>query len=906
MVKNYFRIVLLLTLLSSGSLIAQQHDVWRQTDLNFSEVRHENKYQDKKEYQAFELELEDLKNRLHAGLHILNDAKQSKMEVRFPYKGRMVSFLVKESSVMHPDLAQKFPNNKSYSGRAVDNSSVKINFSVNALGLHAMIRDSSGKVYYIDPIRVKDQSNKRLYQLYNREDIVSPNKGFSCNIEQVEYSLQQGKTSVKNNDQKLRTYQLALAVTGEYSQFHIVDQNAEGASEAEQRTIVMSAMETALTRINALFLNDLAVQLQLTAGNEKLIYLDPDTDPYTNDQLGIMLNENQKNCDSTIGPENYDLGHVFSTYEEGGVTEAIGIVCRDGLKARAVTGSALPKGDRFYFDYVAHEFGHQFGAYHTFNGDLGYCDGSTNRTSSMEPGSGSTIMGYAGLCAEQNVQLQSDLYFHSVSIKEIGYFVSGAGESCAKVTALEDNRTAPSAAAGDDFTIPIGTAFKLVGKGEDADNDLLSYCWEQIDNLIGRVPPTGKDKIGTLYRSYPPVESETRYLPALKEMKNGLLSTRWEVTPEVSRELNFSLTVRDNNTEAGQVAMDELKVTVTDAAGPFKVISHNTSNLVLKQNSDQLVEWDVAGTDANGLNVSRVNILLSTDGGLSFPTVLASETNNDGSELIRLPFFTAGTCYIMVEAVDNFFFALNKKAFSIGENNNFCDDQTSFDAPLLIPDNDLGGVISSLTIEEDMYIEDLTVSVEIEHSKVSDVTIELESPEGTKSALLIKACSGRRSDIKVEFSDRGEVLSCNSSSPEISGVIKPVVPLTSFAGENARGKWKLKVVDSTINEVGSLLSWGITICSYDEVLAAKDFKLKGFNLYPNPTDDSFELSFDLKAAQVELILYDALGRSVLQKSFESNALRFRERIHTSHLKAGLYFLKIVHGKDVVMKRVLIK
>ena len=48
-----------------------------------------------------------------------------------------------------------------------------------------------------------------------------------------------------------------------------------------------------------------------------------------------------------------------------------------------------------------------------------------------------------------------------------------------------NSQNPPVADAGDDYTIPQGTAFKLVGSATDSDEeDVLTYTWEQVDDGV--------------------------------------------------------------------------------------------------------------------------------------------------------------------------------------------------------------------------------------------------------------------------------------------------------------------------------------------------------------------------------------------------------------------------------------
>ena len=914
MIKNYAKFFTVVLLIFSNFLFGQEKGIWRKINSSTIASSELKKTVNLKKFESFELKLEALATSLKSAPNRDNFNGKSSFTMEFPdMNGKLESYYVQEASVMHPDLAKKYPKNKSYIGVSIKDGSKKIRFSLNEIGLNAIIIDANGGIQFIEPLS-KDKKN---YKVFGRSEMEAQGD-FHCLTENMNFSYNKSQALKMTDDGTLRTYRLALAGTGEYSTYHINEQGAENGTDEEKKTVVLAAMTTAITRVNALFENDLAISLRLVANNDDLIYLDPDTDPYSNFEISMTPGQNQTNCDNVIKAENYDIGHVFTTNNISGVDQ-LGIVCKDGLKAKGSTGSTNPDSDNFYFDFVAHEFGHQFGANHTFNGDEGTCGDPKQRNpeKAVEPGSGSTIMAYAGYCFSQNVQLHSDLYFHITSIQEIREFVTnGAGSSCAEKTDLVLNKNAPIGSAGEDRTIPKGTPYKLTGTGSDADGDLITFTWEQIDNGITAIPPSPEAKTGALYRSVSPTTVAERYLPSLNTLRNGLISSTWEVTPEVGRQMNFMLTVRDNNTEAGRIFSDDLLVNVSDAAGPFMVTSQNFEDLVWMPNSQETITWDVAGTNVNGINVTKVNILLSTDGGRSFSTVLASDVPNDGSHPISVPNVNAPYCFIMVEAVGNIFFSVNKKRFSIGEFNEVCSFYASEDTPLPIPDNDPKGVTSTITIAENASVETVKVrlineinptvtSPGIIHTFLSDLVVTLESPQGTVVELFNRSCNSSE-DIMATFADDGADLTCNASNPGISGIKKPAQELSLFSGESIQGEWILTVTDYQGEDEGILEGWGLEICSSQSVLGVEDYTFDDFKLFPNPSDGIFTLKFRTEETDdVEIFVYDVLGRKIASKTYKNSINSFDEQINFSPLSKGIYMLRIKRGNRMSTRKIFI-
>lgn len=909
MVKNYSAYFTIFLLVFSSFLYGQQKKLWLPlTGAKISNSQIQGKIKLEK-YKAFDLRINEMKQTLLTAPGKEVRLSDSSLKMYFPdEKGNLISFLVKEAPVMHPDLAKKYPNNRSYIGVAEKDPLKRIRFSLNQIGLYAIVAKGSD-IQFIEPLG----KDKKSYRVYNRASLEVEDP-FNCFTRSLSQELKTGALYKDINDGKLRTYRLALAATGEYSQFHIDLQGANGGTDAQKKAVVLASMTTALTRINAVYENDLAIRLELVGNNDELIFLDPDTDGYTNDDGVAMLDENQSKCDNVIGNANYDIGHVFST--DGGGVASLGSVCISSRKAKGVTGSSNPIGDYFYFDFVAHEMGHQFGANHSFNGDDGSCAGDNrNDATAVEPGSGSTLMAYAGLCSSQNVQSRTDLYFHAISIDEIWTNITSGSGSCGTESNLILNNNAPIADAGADFLIPIGTPFVLEGFGSDADGDPISFGWEQVDNEITSVPPSPNATQGALYRSVGPTADPNRYLPNLMTISGGATSSKWEVTPNVSREINFRLTVRDNHPEAGQTDSDDLKVTVTDQAGPFLVTSQDEDNLVWSPNTSETITWDVAGTDGNGIDVTEVHIFLSTDGGLTFDTLLAGGVPNDGSQNIVVPSSKAPHCFVMIKASGNHFFAVNQQSFSIGYFNEICNQEEVAGAPLAlpIPDNDPNGVSSTITIDDNVIVENLTVKLidesgatsipGLKHTYLGDLVITLESPTGTVVELMAKACEAN-DDIEAVFTDEGQDLLC--SSP-VTGKVKPNEELSIFRGENAQGNWILNIVDTEDADTGTLESWGLEICSSEPSLGVNKYVFEDFTIYPNPSDGHITVRFRSEdAGDVHITVFDVLGRQVMRREFKNQSNRFEEQLDLSHVSGGIYILKVQRGNKVSSQKIRVK
>jgi hypothetical protein len=583
-------------------------------------------------------------------------AATSPLLLALPYPdGTDKLFRVEESPILEPELAARFPEIRTYVAQGIDDPTATARLSLTSLGFHAMVLSTSGTVL-IDPYRRWDD---RYVLSYFKADARKPaGADFHCDVK--DESPEEGEPArevppislAASSGTQLRTYRLALAATGEYSA-------AVCAPNPAAVACALNAMAVTMNRVDGVYEREVAIRMVLIANDNLIVYTDGNTDPYHNGDGSTMLGENQSNLNNVIGSANYDIGHVVST--GGGGVANLNVPCTSS-KARGVTGQPNPVGDSFDIDYVAHEMGHQFGGAHTFNGTTNKCNGNRSASSAYEPGSGTTIMAYAGICGAEDLQPHSDDTFHTRSFDQIVAFSTGStGSSCAVITST--GNLPPTVNAGAAFTIPKQTPFTLTGSASDPNGDPLTYMWEEVD--LGSAAPPNDDvaAVRPIFRSFVPLTVPSRTFPRLSDILNNV-ATLGESMSTRNRTMTFRMTARDNRVAGGGVNYASTTVTVNASAGPFVVTQPDTA-LTWAGNSGQTVTWNVAGTNVAPVSCANVAIDLSTDGGNTFPLSLAASTPNDGSQAVSIPNMPTSLARVRVSCVGNIFFDISNANFTI-------------------------------------------------------------------------------------------------------------------------------------------------------------------------------------------------------------------------------------------------
>ena len=602
-------------------------------------------------------------------------ASQTQVVMTLPMPdGTFARFRVEESPVMATELAARFPEIKTYRGRGLDDPTATTRLDVTPQGFHAIVLTSAGTII-IEPA---PNGSRGQYVSYDQRDAPQEAGAFSCQVLGAEQAQAQSKQLSRTGNAKplasgatLRTYRLALAATAEFTQTY--GGGTVGGA--------LSAVTTMVNAVNAIYERDLAIRLNLVANETSIIFTNAATDGYTSNDANAMLTQNQMILDQRIGAANYDLGmvmdgRVFGSQPgflfNGGANYQS--VCTNGRKgtAASILRSTEPSSIPGIY-VVAHELAHMLGALHTFNSTLDDCGPSRFQQNSYEVGSGSTLMGYRGgvlpdgsyfpICAGDDLR-STDTYFHVATIEQItDHTTFGNGSFCGVST--NTGNTQPNVDAGADYTIPANTPFTLTASGSDADNDALTYCWEQFD-LGAAGPPHTDNGDRPIFRSFAPVTNSTRTFPQLSDILSGT-QTFGESLPTTDRTMNFRVTLRDNHAGGGGVNTGAMRVNVVSGSGPF-MVTQPGAGASWPAGSTQTVNWNVANTSSAPINCATVRVLLSVDGGNSFPYVLATGISNNGAATITVPNAPTASARVKVEAAGNIFFNISLPNFTITPN----------------------------------------------------------------------------------------------------------------------------------------------------------------------------------------------------------------------------------------------
>lgn len=855
---------------------------------------------------------------------VANPYQHTQVQIEIPLpNGKFETFKVFNAPVMEPELAEKFPEINTYMVVAVSGHNYG-RIDLTPKGFHAMIFSLEGTVF-IDPYTA---TSNDFYISYYKKDFYTNKELSVCLHDELdlehdhqdtdeELSLEPENFTPKlTYGSELRRYRAAISATGEYTQFH-----------GGTVSLALAAIVTSLNRISGVYERDFSITFQLVANNDLIIFTNPNTDPFTstgNNIAGQLIQENPTVIGNAIGSANYDIGHVFATVGSGLASQ--GVCGNNNNKARGVTGIANPIGDPYDIDYVAHEIGHQFSASHTFNSTASSCGGNRSAANAYEPGSGSTIMAYANICAPENLQTASDDYFHTRSFIQIfNYSNSQQANTCPVKT--NTNNSLPnvtSITASSTFTIPKETPFEMRATATDADGDLLTYCWEQYDQQTASTVITAPTGNQPLFRSFNPVTTGNRVFPKWSDILNNT-TTIGERLPTYGRNMSFRLMVRDNRPGAGGIFIANsadneppsiVRLTVTNNAGPFLVTNPNTAAVVWSEGFTETVTWNVAGTTANGVNCNAVDIFLSTDGGQNFNIQLAQGVPNNGSASITVPTVNTSQARVMVKCANNIFFDVSNFNFTIQFD---CSSVISTITINSSTENSIACAGQSFTFNVDATTPTLGLSYQwyfnntaINGATSASYTIVdiLPNSAGNYYCEVSNACAQEQTDnIVLQVNTVPPIpqllLNGNQLVSTYSGTVIWYLNGAEIPGANnfifnptEEGTYTVSSVENgCVSAPSNQLFFQFTYINGLQVQNNLNVLL-----YPNPTKDNFTIVLENWNKDTQVKVFNILGKLVLAESTSNGFLE----INASNLSKGTYIVKIDSENLSTVKKVVVE
>jgi Metallo-peptidase family M12/Secretion system C-terminal sorting domain len=864
MKKNYVKGIMLLLFVSVATCLQAQNNFFtNQSEASFV-ANDQKRVIIPERFRTIKMDLNGMQNFLKTvplEKNVIDRNQTPVIEIPMP-NGSSAKFHVWERPVMEPGLEAKFPTIKTYLGQGITDKYAVLTLDMTEMGFHAMIISNVTGNVFIDPYDLSTVTN---YMSYYRKDL-KPRQPF---MEDGQILNLDDNTSATGNTTagkfptsrcigtQIRTYRLAVGCSNQYAK-------AATGLASPTKAQALAKIVTTVNRVTTVYELEASIHFNLVANNDLVVFVNANTDPFnsSNSNAGTLITASQTQITNLIGTANFDIGHTFST--GGGGLAGLGVICNSTQKARGITGSPQPTGDAYDIDYVAHEIGHQFSGNHTFNAATGSCSGNGANTANAEPGSGTTIMAYAGICGINDVggihqnpgavgnQGWSDPQFHAGSLAEVyQYSISGTGNTCAVIT--NTSNTIPVASAGDAYTIPISTPFILTGSGSDADGDAITFSWEQMD--VGSsfanwdATQTTNSKI-PLFRSFPPTTNNFRYMPQLEDIISAS-QTIGERLPTVARNMAFRLTVRDNKAGNGGTCYGDVTIKVNATGGAFAVTYPSNSGELWYEGQTKTITWNKGSTNLTPFNATNVAIEMSIDGGYTFPIVLNASTPNDGTEDIIVTNDFTFSAKIRVRALGNIFYDMSDNDFTIAPN------------PVPVKWLDFTG----------QKERNNTVKLNWNVNEIDNHLYVVE-----------RSLDGER------FSSIGEVAASTASGNNHSYSFTDVRP---FASKNY---YRIKQVDKN----GGY--------SYSKVITITiDGSIGSWVVYPNPTTEKVNLFCNSNYNNMQIQIFDAIGKLVFTQTKEKAVKGEVVTVSLSNLARGIYSIKLqANNAETTTKKIIVQ
>gem|GEM_PF-2672452 len=789
-----------------------------------------------------------------------------KIEIIFPnMEGDLTPFIIYDNAVLPQELANKYPQIHSYKGVSKHDSSLVLRFTCVPFGIEGTLIQGNRIV------NLMRKNSKGNYFLLRDRITKNQRTSFDCvSSKKSQHTIP--NTAKKRSrkaiigDNRFIVIRLALVTTGEISNFFIRKSNVQSGTDAEKKAAILAGVSTSVNNINVAFERDLGVRFQLIPNNDALFFLNKDTDPFNDSEdLDALLNQIGDVITSRVPFNSYDMGHLLA-FNGGGGLAAVASPCKK-TKAEAVTSFSIPEG--FYFDFTlfAHELGHQLGGLHTQSA-------SCNVETPVEVGSGTTIMGYSGACRANDVQSESDPYFHSLSVEQIRNVLRGLdvrGDCGVQISTVDNS--IPVIPELKNYVVPLGLPIYLEALAQDANSeDVLMYSWEQFDRVegISPSPPIATSTSGPQFRVFSPITSPRRDFPT-----SGI-DSKWEVLPTVPRMLNFKLFVRDG--KSGGVAISStVKVSIVSTTEKFKITQPKDA-VTYSQNETVEIKWDVAKTNQSPFNVDNVKIEYSYDGGITYPVVLANSLPNTGSGFVKIPIITNPESIVFnngkirISAIENAFYTFTKNPITL----------VRFPIVSIREFQDLSSQVLIFRIKSSFPApKDISFTAEFSNAIDQNMVVDI----------MDKVQVSKDGGVKFE-PPTGDDFLIEAGQTELFLAI----PLNTTL-DNDIDFEKLRI-NLTISEGAENLNASGSGFLIDRSLPIVD----NIIISPNPSNGVVTLTTQvIQDVDLEVKIYSITGKLV----FEKKPLKFEQELDLEFLAPGLYLVRIELTGQLATKKLLI-
>lgn len=709
----------------------------------------------------------------------------------------------------------------------------------------------------------------------------------SVNQKHTEYTSH--KKEIYNTN-PLEQIRIAIMTTGEYSQYHLKKHDVKKLTKKQQKEIVLNAINLSLQKINQIFNRDLNIQLVLAKNNDQLIFLNSETDSLSNYNQQKLILEAPLKIKKIINSNSYDIAQTLGTFKGGISSRGVAFTNR---KANGITGFPTPEGKIFNIDYLSHEIAHQLGATHTQNSNC-----SRDKQSAVEPGSGHSIMSYAGICdlPNSNVALTSKSYFHSINIEQIhNYLNTKINKEIAPTNILE-----PLA----NYSIPLETPFEISLKTNIVNNDFLNFTCEQIDNEIAVFPPKKNAVLGPIFTSRPPNKNSIFSFPKKELVINNNFTSKYGVLSNVPRNYTFAASARNTKLGYQGTSIQKFNVKVTNSP-KFEVTSQNRKNINWKSNSIQHITWSIGNTNAFPINTKRVSILLSTDNGKTFQTLLKS-TPNDGQAKVSIPSnIKSDKCRIKIKAIDNIFYSLNKEMFSINAEK-FIKKVSPQNSQIT---KHKGVIQKTIQINENFNFNDLEITLKLTHAQINDLVISIENPSKQKVILWNQNCSNEQ-HIDLTFKDNEQKIPWGISNlggeicdEIVIGYRNPFESLKKLTG-TTKGIWTLSIQALSTKNIIILENFNLLF----KIPKTPNFDIDTtpeIEIIPNPAYEKIIIQLvDTQKSNINNIEFYKTSGELVKKVSLSNLKK--QPVPIDDLLSGLYLVKIKNGETTYNQKLIVK